>query len=353
MDLDNNSRAQTYPLPLTITPIFALKLVAILFIMGCLFIAIPFIMPIEEAEGAVFFHIIIFDVFIPVLGMLFIVSIFYQNVFKKNKIWVTEQTISINSLFIKKTIRWEDVVDISEYSLNHNDFIGFVTQSRMNKLAKGGLNATMGAAFGGLNEIAIPLKQLGELDRETVINTITTRFIKQLEIQQNENQLIELDDDFDDDMIPMELPTNRFKGILLSLIISTTTAFIYAFSIYLIEINILILPFIGLFIISFYYEKHVKVADFGILDKLWVGMMGGFSVLAANIILIFILTEITPSIFNIIAMTYSYLFEILPNQWLDEMTWILMMVVVTCTGFSFGPSINWFWKKKTDLNDFD
>jgi hypothetical protein len=39
-------------------------------------------------------------------------------------------------------------------------------------------------------------------------------------------------------------------------------------------------------------------------------------------------------------MTYSYLFELLPNQWLDEIIWRLLMVATFMGGFSFGPSLN-------------
>lgn len=343
METDN-----TYPLPLVITPTFTIKLIIVFFLLAAICFAATFIY-IDKMEEPTLLNTLIFYIFCPLMGLLFILAPIYQNIFKKNRITITKHNINLKSLFVNKEILWENVVDISEYSLNKNDFIGFVTKAKIKNLAKGGLGATFNASMGGLNEISIPLQQLGKLNRDKVINTITAHLIQQ-ETERAEGVLPELDiSDILDISTQAVPPTNRLKAFSLSILLTLASAFTYALSLYLFEANILIIPLIGIFIISFYYDKYVQVSDYNLIDKLWISFLGASSVLATKIIIVFVLSDITPSILNIALMAYTYLFEILPNDGFGELIWILVTAVVAVTGFSFGPPLNLF--KKTQNQD--
>lgn len=333
---------KTYPLPLVIIPAFTFKLMIGLFLLGAMFCATS-LMPVDEMEGSILLNTFIFYIFFPLMGFLLILAPIYQNIFKKHRITITEHNIKLKSLFVNKEILWENVVDISEYSLNKNDFVGFVTKAKLKTFAKGGLGASLNANFGGLNEISIPLKQLGKLDRDKVINTIKARFMQQDAVEA-EALLIDLDINSDG-----AARTNRFKALSLSILLTIASALAYSFSIYFFEINILIIPLISIFIISFYYGKYVQISDYNLFDKLWLSFLGLVSILAAKVVLIFLFNDITPSLLNIVLMAYVYLVERLPNDWSGEFIWISITVVVVVIGFRFGPPLNLF--KQTQNQD--
>jgi hypothetical protein len=314
--------------------------------MGPLFLAFPFIIPFNEMDGSPIFRILMFYIFMPLLGLGFLIIPIFQNILKKNIIIIDEECIRVNSIFKNTLVFWGDVLDITTFTLNHNEFLGFVTKDKVEKLNNGGFGASFNASMGGIYGAAIPLKQIGKLDREKVVYTIKNIHRRILEgriaendVQislDNENRLAENKDE--------KAITNYQKALLNSFIAASLVGFVYLVSILLLQINFMILPIVGVMAIFHYFGKNILAKDYNTYCRLWVALLGVYSIYVARIMMIFILGKIFPTPVNIISILNEYFFIYLPENIAKEIVWLLTSCITIVLGYLQGPSFMIFQK---------
>ncbi|MFW5785592.1 MAG: hypothetical protein ACOCW1_05350 [Chitinispirillaceae bacterium] len=343
--MEKSQESKTYPLPLEITPRFPFLFLLLFFTMGPFLILMPFIIPFEEMEGSVLFRILMYYLLCPALGLAFIVGPIIMNVMKKSRIIIDEHGMRFKTLFIRKMIMWDDVVDVETFSMNYNDFLGIVTRDKVEKVRKGGALAYLNASYGGMYGAQIALKQIGKLDREKLVYTIKEVHrlastgkhgkAKDEEISAEVRGLSEVSRE-------RELETSFFKAGLFSLAAALGVGIVYALSILLLELNILVLPVFGVAIIFYYFYKYIQREEFNFLCRIWVAALGIVSVFTARIFLTFAYNKMIPNPGEVLSLVYEYFFEYLPYNIGDELVWVIVSGITAVMGLITGPNLKIF-----------
>lgn len=345
--MEKSQTSETYPLPLDITLRFPLLFLLLFFTMGPFFLLMPFIIPFNEMEGSALFRVLMFYLFCPALGLAFIVGPVIMNVMKKSRIIVDEYGMKFRTLFIRKMITWDDVVDIETYSMNYNDFLGIVTRDKVEKAQKGGALAYLNATYGGMYGAQIPLKQIGNLDRETLVRTLkeahrlaSARKKKKANghgSSANAKSCSEVGQG-------RERESSFLKAGLFSFAAALGVGLVYALSILLLELNFLVLPVFGVAIIFYYFYRYIQQDNFNFLCRIWVAVLGTVSVFTARILLTFAYSKMIPNPGEVVSLVYEYFFEYLPYNLSDELVWVIVSGITAVTGLITGPNLKIFRK---------
>jgi hypothetical protein len=259
---------------------------------------------------------------------------------------IDEDKIDFHQMFGTKTIWWDDVLDISTYTLNHNEFLGFITKQKVEKAEKGGffrmLNSSMGGMYGG----AIPLKQIHKLDKdETVLKIkgiLESRYVSAAAKQEMDitgGNEITIEQNFEE-----ETPGSLKKAILFTSLFSIGLGIAYGLTIFILKVNIFIIPIFGVFGIFYYFIKYLKPEGHRLYFRFWTSLLGLISVFIARISLYFFFNKIFPTPTNLLKSIVGY-FDYLPAHLDTEFLFVILGAVTAGFGFFIaGPSIPFFRK---------
>lgn len=335
--MTKTNKILSYPLPLVIKIKIPTGKLLLFLLVGLFFLISPFVISHDELPGSPFFKISLFYIIGPLFGLISSFLPIYINLSNNYKITIDGIGIHTNMLWSKKSILWSNVLDISTYAISNDDFLGFITKEKIAKFNEGGFGASFNASFGGLYGISIPLNKMGELDKERVIFTIKEAYGKtpngkghskaESKLEPSRNVLGQ-----------HHISTDYKSAIIVSFFTATVTGFIYSTSIYILHINILVLPLIGTMAICHYFRKYINVKDYNIFSRIWLAILGIYSVFLSKITLIFAFAKIFPSPVEFISLLYDYFFIYLPANIGSEFIWLLTAITTGFLGFISGPS---------------
>lgn len=321
-----------YELPMRINLRFGIGHTVLLLVLGIGCLALPYISGDNSKNDGLFTFLFV-EYGCPLIGVFLLYVVIFQNIFKKSNIVIDENKI-VFQLFRTKIIFWDDVLDISTYTLNHNEFLGFVTKQQIAKAEKGGFFRTLFSSMGGLYGGAIPLKQIHNLDRdETVLK------IKGIFESRNAVNDISKEQNFEE-----QTPGSLYNAILYSSLFSIALGIVYALSIFILNINILLIPIFGVLGIHYYFIKYLKPEGSRLYFRLWTSFLGLISVFIARISLYYLSNKIFPTPSDLFDTIVGY-FKYLPTNLDDEFVFVILGIVSAGCGFFIaGPSIPLFRK---------
>lgn len=345
---DNGGPKQGYALPLEIvhsTPIGQAILICVL---GPFMIAVPFLFSLYELDmGSMLLRVLVFYGIIPLTGIALTLVVVPSILWKKTRYFIEDAGVRMLALFGEKEVLWGDVEDVTTFSINGNEFIGFVTSRKIQNAKNGGFWAALMSGFGGMYEVSIPLKKMGGLNPERVMLTIKDAFAKELQgrTQPDFTDVVEeVEEELATDPVT---PTNYGKAGLYSFLAASIIGLGYFVSIVLFGVNFVIFPIIGVVVAAIVFEKHVRPADYNHFCRLYVSILGAYSVFSVRIGMAFADGSISLTLTNLLDITYAYFFRYLPEHLSDEFIWLIVALVAMGTGYTMGPSLSIFQKVKS------
>jgi len=335
----------SYELPIRINLRFGIGYSMLFLVMGVVCLASAFI-PINDIRKDGLFILLLMKIGSPLFGAFCLYAFLFQNLLKKSYIDIDIDKIDFHQMFGTKTIWWDDVLDISTYTLNHNEFLGFITKQKVEKAQKGGffsmLNSSMGGMYGG----AIPLKQIHKLEKDEIVFKIKN-ILKNQHTSESANQVKDISDKIELSVAQNydeEMPGSLNMAILYSSLFALGLGIVYGLSIFIFRVNILIIPIFGVFGIFYYFIKYLKPEGYRAYFRLWTGLLGLLSVFIARISLYFFFNKLLPTSTNLLRSITGY-FEYLPSHLNTEFLFVIIGFATAGVGFFIsGPSIPIFRK---------
>lgn len=251
-----------YDTPFEITLTFPVGLSSLFLIFGVGLSLFPLLVFADSDAPR---HIFLLGFLSPLIGIFFLWAFVAQNILKLNRIRVTDSGIERDTMFKKGLFfPYHEFSRVELITIQSNTFISFISKAKeeQDKTISSAINASMG----GNASLSIPYDQLGDLDKECVLHTFQELVKNSPDMQSKENiQGINQTD---------EVFSNIPKAILLSLFLTTIAALLYALSLYIFQINILILPACLLWGVLHFSGKRIAKEDFSIGLKLWYCFIG-------------------------------------------------------------------------------
>lgn len=345
---DNGGRKQGYALPLEIvhsTPRWQLILICVL---GPFLIAVPFLVSPEALDmRSVLLQVLVFYGILPLTGLVLTFVVAPSILWKKTRYYIENDGVRMRALFGEKEILWSDIEDVTTVSINGNEFIGFVTRRRIQKANNGGFLAALMSGLGGVYEVSIPLKKMGGLNPERVMLTIKEAFAKELK-GRTKRDFADVVEEVEEEFISNSAtPTNYGKAGLYSFLAASIIGLGYFVSIVLFGVNFVIFPIIGVVVAAFVFGKHVRQTDYNHLCRIYVSLLGAYSVFAVRIGLAFSDGSTSLTLTNLLNISYAYFFLYLPENLSREFTWVILALVAMGTGYTMGPSLSIFQTAKS------
>lgn len=263
---ENQKKSGAYPLPFTVHSSYSFGMHILLIIMIIVFVGIAFI-PINDLGG------IIFRLLSLALGLFMAYAWIYSGVMKKTYLELTEQEILFKTMFTSKKLKWSDIVDLGTFSMNNASFIGIMSKETIKK-RKNNFLTSLSENLGGGYTIAIPLKSFPKAQPEKLFATI---FLKvQEKVQEEDIQEDEIQEETINEMISEEkqekvISSNPVTILLKALIISLITGTIYGVIVYIFEVNLIIIPILGMIGNLYLYSKHYQEKGFNIIIRFFLG----------------------------------------------------------------------------------
>lgn len=249
-----------YSLPFTIRSRMKWYMHLLYFFMVVIFAAFLFI-PIDGIQG------ILLRILWGACTLFIFILWFYTGILRKTTLKISEEKICLKTLFSKRIILWRDVADIETFEIQSNAGIGVVTKEKQKKLEKGGLSQF----FTGRFSLSVMFNIFPDADREKLYSTMDSLSKKALE---NTPENEEGDASADEEKPERGNVRAFFRALLVSLAFSA----VYGISLYFLQKNYLVIPFLGLILILYVY--NAKKSEGNLFSRLLVGLLCAFQVMA-------------------------------------------------------------------------
>ena len=259
---ENQIKSAEYTLPFTVHSGYSFGMHVFLIIMIIVFVGVAFI-PINDLGG------IIFRLLSLVLGLFLAYAWIYSGVMKKTRLELTKQGISFKTMFISKKVNWTDIIDVQTFSMNNNSFIGIMSKETIKK-RKDNFMTSLSESLGGGYTLTIPLKSFPKAEPEKLFATIVLKAQEEFQEQDIEEESInEMFSEVKEEKVTYSNPvTILLKALIISLISGT----IYGVLIYIFEVNLIIIPVLGMVGILYLYSKHYQEKKFNIIIRFFLGL---------------------------------------------------------------------------------
>lgn len=326
---------EPYELPLEIIFTFSIPMVFLFVIMGILFFLFPLI-SVTDPEAPQ--HIVVIGYLSPLLGALFLWAPIYQNLLKKIRAVITDETITYYRNKKVTTVNFCDISEITVFTQQSNTFIGIRTCSDVSKIEKGDLSTNFNASMNGNYTLTLPYGQMRSHDKDRIVLTLNKRAAEcetaPTAVEESPRSTV-----------PVE--TNTPKALLVSFLAASVGAFIYFLTIQLLNINIMVLPALLMWGVIHYFGKCVAKDEYTFPLRLWITFLALYMVLTARILLVYagFYAELH-SIGDIISITAEY-FSFLATHIGDEVQWIITAFISAVISFFQLSSLGIFRMKQS------
>jgi hypothetical protein len=283
-----------------------------------------------SAAGAIFFFVIIMkdDFIMGIFGGLFMLmlSLFFAYMFiavgilKKFHIEMTSEYINVCLPFKSKIVYWREIYEAQVYELNNNTMIAILLEKDRKKKSKRTISNNVNSLFGApACSFQIPLRLFKDIDAQKLLLTIGEQLNK-VDIKYEINS-----EDYE------EHDNSLIKAIITSSLFCIITSAIYGFTIYKIEVNYVVIPVFGCFLIISGFNKYYLEKSFNLTIRLWLGLICLMQVPAAIIGVIIISERYSITVNNILSVTQEY-FEYLVHNPLKQVPVIIVAIICFAIG---------------------
>ncbi|MGV8984250.1 hypothetical protein [Clostridium sp.] len=258
---ENQIKPEEYTLPFTVHSSYSFGMHVLLIIMIIVFVGVAFI-PVNDLGG------IIFRLLSLVLGLFLAYAWIYSGVMKKTCLELTQQEISFKTLFISKKLNWTDIIDVQTFSLNNNSFIGILSKETIKK-RKDNFLTSLSESLGGGYTLTIPLKSFPKAQPEKLFSTIVLKV--QETVQQEDSEEERINEMFSEVKEEKVINSNPVIILLKALIISLISGTIYGVLVYILKVNLIIIPVLGMMGILYLCSKLYQEKGFNIIIRFFIG----------------------------------------------------------------------------------
>ena len=259
---ENLIKSEEYTLPFTVHSGYRFGMHVLLIIMIILFVGVAFL-PMNDLGG------IIFRLLSLVLGLFLAYAWIYSGVMKKTCLELTKQQISFKTMFISKKLNWADIIDVQTFAMNNASFIGIMSKETIKK-RKNNFLTSLSVSLGGGYTLSIPLKSFPKVQPEKLFATIVLKVQEKVQGQDIEEEIInEMISEEKEEKVTYSKPV---AIILKALIISLISGTIYGVVAYILEVNLIIIPVLGMLGILFLYSKPSKEKGVNIIIRFFIGL---------------------------------------------------------------------------------
>lgn len=322
---------EPYELPLEIVFSFSIPMVLLFITMGIGFLLFPLI-SVTDPEAPQ--HIVVIGYLSPLLGLFFLWAPLYQNILKKNRAEITDETITLYRNKNVTQVNFCDIDHISLFTMQNNTFIGIRTYSDMEKIENGDLSTNFNASMNGNYTITLPYGQIRSHDKERILLTLNKRVAECYKAPEPSDTVPET-----------VVETNKPKAVLISFAAATVGALIYFLTILILNINIMILPALIMWGVIHFFGKCIARDEYTFPLRLWITLLAVYMVFSARLMLVYsgFSGLLSPS--DIISITAEY-FAYLTTHIRDEIQWIITAAIAAAISFFQLSSLGIFRMKK-------
>ena len=259
---ENQKKSGEYTLPFIVHSGYSFGMHVFLIIMIIVFVGIAFI-PINDLGG------IMFRLLSLVLGLFLAYAWIYSGVMKKTCLELTEQEISFKTNFISKKLNWTDIIDVQTFSLNNVLYIGILSKETIKK-RKNNFMTSLSESLGGGYTMTIPLKSFPKAQPEKLFATIVLKV--QEKVQEEDSEEERINEMINEEKEEKAIDSNPVTILLKALIISLISGTIYGVLVYILEVNLIIIPVLGMMGILHLCSKHYQEKGFNIIFRFFLGL---------------------------------------------------------------------------------
>ncbi len=139
------------------------------------------------------------------------------------------------------------------------------------KKRKNNFMTSLSESLGGGYTLTIPLKSFPKAEPEKLFATIVLKVQEQVQEQGIEEEVInEMYSEVKDEKV---IDRNPVTILLKALIISLISGTIYGVLVYIFEVNLIIIPILGMMGIVYLYSKHYQEKGFNIIIRFFLGLI--------------------------------------------------------------------------------
>lgn len=287
---------------------------------GAFLIALFIMMIFIPSEGDLI--LIVSRAILGILSALVIYTWVYPFIKGKPYLEVTEEYIKYKSIYGTKQIAWTQALTAQIYSISNAKMLGIVTKEHHRK-RKGTFWAEIHEGQGGNFSIRIPLANFRDIDIDRLYLTVKDKIRKEYEKEPKYTEDISTMDAAEDEI---ESEGKLGTALLRSIEISIAFGIVYGISIYILNVNFLLIPAIGIVGISYYFNREYKQAHINLLVRLLLGAISSLQIFIAVIVSVIAIGEMPLSLQNINFLLRQYISYTLENP-MEEFIFILLAVV--------------------------
>ena len=273
---------EPYEIPLIMRSSYKIKMHILFVFLILLFFSVSFI-PAENLPG-MFVKLFFFSA-----GLFFLYGWVYMGILKKGSLELTEEGMILRTIFNIKRIKWMDVAEVKKYYLQGNLYIGVITNQKL-ILHKDNFLTSLSIAFGGGYSLSVPLASFSKIEPKKLYVTIATEAQEKSRKNENgEGADREVQQEVKEIKVEKPLPGNPKKAISLAFLTALLAGIIYGLCIYLLNINFLIIPILGMMGIMYVFFKHCQTSDFNFIIRLGLGLACAMQFFIALLVILIIL----------------------------------------------------------------
>ncbi|WP_028973844.1 hypothetical protein [Spirochaeta cellobiosiphila] len=308
----------------------SLKQLLLLFSIGIILIVLGLSLPIGELFQIGYWRANIVRSIIILMGILLDAVVIYKKYMGNYKVLIDNKIILLQGLFKGQTLPWADVTDVVQYQINDQHYLGFATQKMMNEAGESGFLSSVNAITSGYSELSIPLDHLKGMDKQDFVDRVQTFFNNyQCHIHQKDLSVPTLSPEY----------SNWFKGLGYSFLGSLVFGALYGLILFLINVNVVFIPFLGVYVCHYYLFRSIKEKDYGVLSRMWIALMGINQIILARMIGLWGNLALTLNVHNMAHIFVEYFLSYLPKYGMSELIWGVLLLATGVFGFLTGPSL--------------
>jgi hypothetical protein len=256
------NKQEVYSIPFIVNSSYKLGMNILFLFLIAMFIGFSLI-PFDGIEG------LIYRALCTLLWIFFVYTWLYMGVFRKAYVELSEDGITLKTVFSLKFLKWTDIVDVQTFYMNRNSFIGITSKQKLEK-RKDSFFTLISTLFGGNYSLSIPLKSFSKINAEKLYSTIfftAQEKWKQKDIEQKlVNEPLNVNDTKDTQQ------NNLLIALFITFLTSIFVGIIYGLTIYAFRINILLIPVFGMMGIFYVYFRNYRQGTFNIVSRLFIGV---------------------------------------------------------------------------------
>ncbi|HEY8890297.1 MAG TPA: hypothetical protein VIM70_08580 [Clostridium sp.] len=196
------------------------------------------------------------------LNLVFAYMLIYGVILKKFYIEITTEYLKVLLPFKSKTTYWKEIYNAGMYESSNNLIITILLKKDKDRKTKRTILNNLNLLFGlAPCSFQIPLLFFKDIDGEEVLSII----VKQI------------DKNYISNLISTETYKKRtesiIKAIITSIICFVILEIIYGFTLYMLNVNYIVIPLLGCFVILSGFNKYYLEKSFNIFVRLWVGFI--------------------------------------------------------------------------------